>query len=144
MATQRFKRGRDEPILLKLEGFAILGKETFVGALTAKTTKQAELFLTPNRVVCTKQRRYMPWGLAVWIYFAFNKRVIIWEAPTDTLTACTFYKDSNAYIFKFSDGTERKFRSGAMFGTKQSAEWFEALRSAAPRAQASTQEVEPR
>jgi len=128
--TQKFKKHDGESVRFKGNLAYSVGEFGVKNFVTGKfRVIDCTVFLTNQRIVATKARRYYPWGPLVWLIRAFLARKVVFSVPLAQLASIKLDpKQRNQLILQSTTGQEFKLTSNTLFNKQP--QWLAALTSA--------------
>jgi len=129
-ATQKFKKQPGESIRFKGNLAYSIGEFGIKNLVTGNFRLiECTVFLTNQRIVATKLRRYHPFGPLVWLIRAFFARGIVFSVPLSELASIKLDpKIRNLLVLQSTTGQEFKLSSNTLFNKQP--QWLAALTSA--------------
>ena len=131
---EKFKLNPDEQKLMKGDLQLVQGEAGIANFFKgAYRVIECTAFLTSQRFVLCKRRKYFPWGPLIWLFIALAKRKIVSAIPLGSLASIKSDSGkSKAFIVQTSDGQEFKVVSVSLFDKRQ--EWIQAISAAVSQA----------
>ncbi len=131
---EKFKLNLDEQKVMKGDLYLIQGEQGLVNFFKGKyNVVECTAFVTSQRFVACKKRKYFPWGPLIWLFIALTKRKIVFAIPLGSLASIKSASGkSKAFILQASDGQEFKLQSASFFDKRT--EWIQAIGAAVSQA----------